>query len=239
MKKFLLTAILLATLLVPATFAEDLPAFTDGKAFVFDANEFSGKAKDSIKTKNISSVPSFEVTVYGYKDNSWNKIANGFLREPGDTDSLKCNKKIKSFRYFAVQTSADTEFNYVISKRHDDLYIFFLDKADISDAKVESTQTFNLSEIKGKFKDNIKIQAHSQFNAPCVFYIYGSTEEKGNYELLTCLVLKNSFDTDSSDESYTGQKLNSYNYIKIVSPSAKEFSYTLSKSHNDLIIQAN
>ncbi len=243
MKKFLFTSTFLTALfltaLVPATplHAQTLPEFKEGKAYVFDANAIAGKAKDSIKTKNLSSAKNFEVTVYGYKNNQWEKVATGFLRQTGDSDSLKRIKKIKSFQYLAVTTNADKEFNYVTSKRHDDLYIYFMDKTSVSEERVNAAPSFDISKVKGKFKDNIKIESRANFDDPCSFFIYGCKEENGRYELLTCLALKDGFDTDSSDESYSGSKLSSYGYIKILPASQKEFTYSLSKSHNDLIIQ--
>ncbi len=231
---FIFAAIL--TLGTLSLHAQDLPAFTDGQAFVFDANAVSGKAKDAIKTKNVSRAKNFQVTVYGFKNDQWDTIATGFLRAPGDSDSLKCKKKIKTYRYFAVTTDPGTDITCHVSKHHDDLYIHFLDSAKPSDSRVDSAQVFDTSKIKGKFKDNIKILAETKLQDPCSFFIYGCKEENGRYELLTCLALKDGFDTDSSDESYTGSKLNSYNYIKILPSPEKEFNYSLSKKHNDLII---
>ena len=243
MKKFLFTSTFLAALFLTglvsthSAYAQTLPEFTEGKAYVFDANAIPGKAKDSIKTKNLSSAKNFEVTVYGFKNSQWEKVATGFLRQTGDSDSLKRIKKLKSFQYLAVTTDAGQEFNYVTSKRHDDLYIYFLDKTSVSEERVSAAQVFDLSKVKGKFKDNIKIESRANFEGPCAFFIYGCKEENGRYELLTCLALKDGFDTDSSDESYSGSKLSSYGYIKILPASEKEFTYSLSKSHNDLIIQ--
>ena len=243
MKKFLFTSTFLAALILTAlvsakqAHAQTLPEFTEGKAYVFDAKAIPGKANYSIKTKNLSSAKNFEVTVYGYKKGKWEKVASGFLRESGDSDSLKRSKKLKSFQYLAVTTSADQEFKYVTSKRHDDLYIYLLDTSSVSQERVNKAQSFDLSQVKGKFKDNIKIESRENLEGPCTFLIYGSKEENGQYELLTCLALKGGLDTDSSDQSYTESKLSSYGYIKILPASEKEFTYSLSKSHNDLIIQ--
>ena len=236
MKKAILC--FLSIFMVTFSFAQGLPEFTKGPAYVFDSQAIAGKANDALKVKNLSSAKNFGITVYGYKNDTWVNIATGFLKKLGDTDSLKCDYKVKKFRYFAVTTNSQYDFAFIIAKSHNDLNLIFTDEKDYSE-KVDAAQVFDTKAISEKFKDNIKIRGGNGIEQGSVFYVYGSENADGPFTKITGLALKDDDDSDTSDTCYTGKELSNYRYIKIISSDEKDFNYSLSKNHNDLIISVN
>jgi predicted DNA-binding protein len=87
--------------------------------------------EDYVKLYNNSSDSNIKFTVYVHHPdrNKWLVYGVGILKGYGDTDTIDAViDDIEDYRYFAIESLNDKDYEYQIYKRRNDLYITILDK---------------------------------------------------------------------------------------------------------------
>lgn len=230
---------IVAAFAVLAGFAfADAPVFDDPKAYIIDTQEIPGKLKDDIKLFNYSFASNFNIKVSAYDDKAgkWIDYGTGFLKETGDTETIRTNDKkakITKYRYFAVTTDAEGSFRFITKKLSNDLRIWFFDDKDVDNSigTVIDTKT-----IKGKFKDNVKLLGAANLKYRYTFDIYGYNEEGQTPELIAVSILQGSNDTDTNSRTFDDGNIAAYRFYKIVNRQGKDLEYKAEFKSNDLII---
>lgn len=234
-KLFIFTALIFSALI---SFAQSIPEFDKGDAFVFEHTRSYSRTSSplSFKAKNFTYDSYFEVTLYGYKNEGWQKIGAGFLKTMGDSDEIETFSG-KDCQYFAVKANSDQNFNYVISKKANTLYILLLNQNDFSE-KLAQAETFDTKSIKGKFKDNFYLIEKKGFDERNYFHIFGSDKEDSDFVHISTIDIERAGDAEKEDFSFTTRDITSYRFLKIISEEDIDYSYNLFKRKDDLFIEA-
>ena len=240
MKK--LAAFLIASLTLAVSLFAEAPAFTDEQAFVIDSTKISGTIKDNVKITNVSSsAANFDITVFAYdeKSNDWIIFGKGHLKGLADTDTIKSiNKKLiklANYRYFAIKTSLDNPFKYSAAKANDDLKVWIFDDKQLDESHFK---VFDLTMLP-EFSDNLKIVGGENLSSAASFKILAYNDENEEKKTGTIALLKGAKSSDTYKTTAKGDKFNKYHYIKIISREEKDFRYTASIEHNDLVLVVN
>jgi hypothetical protein len=135
MKRFLfITKLLICfAVLISCASSPDYPqpVFDKAKGYVIDAYAVAGKFEDYVKIHNSSSDSNmtFNIYVHNRKTDQWLMLGPGFLKDNGDTDTIDTNiDDLDRYRYFAIESMNDKDYNISVSKGHNDLHIYFSDK---------------------------------------------------------------------------------------------------------------
>lgn len=107
------------------------PEIEKTNAYVIDTFKNDESMEDYVKLHNNSSESNINFNVYMHHPElqKWIIYGTGFLKDAGDTDTIDTDMgDIDEYRYFAIESLSDIEFNYFFFKKNNDLHINILDK---------------------------------------------------------------------------------------------------------------
>lgn len=249
MKK--IVTILLTVLISVVAFAQSLPEFTEAEnAYVFDAKKFKEDFGDGCKIVNLSYENNLTFDVYIMKSNkkSWILAGTGTVNGLLDACLLESeyDGKFDNYRYFAIVPKE--EKNYQITFTWDNTFMYAFNRevcVFLVDVESETPEQYKnnstiieVSSVKGKFKDNIKLVNKSS-DSNMEFLIFGFDEpDAEKWYAVGKSELKGFDDTDFIEtplnDSSNSQK---YAYYAVYAKNGKKYDVNPSKAHNDLIIE--
>lgn len=241
MKKSLFVVLTVLALSAASLFAQEIPAFDKSDSVVIDVSALKGKFKDSVRLINLTEEENISFSVYYYEQKAkkadWQLYGRAQLKGYTDTAFVDSKKegKIRKVKYFAVVSENGIGFKCSIEARNHDLYIF-INPADASadEARKASASIIDAKDVEGKFKDRIRFENLSD-DSDITFWVYAFNEESEPWQKVGRAHLKEKFDTDLVDTPL--DKISGYRYFAVASENGKEYSFSVSKKHNDLYIQ--
>lgn len=240
MKKII--ASLVGFLALAGSLFAEVPVFDKNpNAYIIDKQELNGELKDNVEVVNVSTATNFEVTVYGWHEirKEWLEFGKSRLYGIGDKQKIRpidrYNRSLQTFRYFAIDTSANVKFKCSSVAANKDLHIWFYDDREID---TSHNKVFDLT-LLPSFSDNLKLVAGKNFNIGASFTIEVYNDDSESPKAGTVAILKGAKDTDTYSKTNTGKKYSDFHYLRIISREEKDFKYTANVNHNDLIITVN
>lgn len=241
MKKSLFVVLTALALSAGSLFAQEIPAFDKPDSVVLDVSSLKGKFKDSVRLINLTEEKNIGFSVYYYeqkgKNAGWQLYGHAQLKGYSDTAFVDSKKegKIRKVKYFAVVSEKGIGFKCSVEARNHDLYIF-INPSDDSADEARKTQAFviDAKEVEGKFKDRIRFENLSD-DSDITFWVYAFNEESEPWQKVGRAHLKEKYDTDLLDTPL--DNVSGYRYFAVASENGKEYSFSVSKRHNDLYIQ--
>ncbi|MGN0740388.1 MAG: hypothetical protein ACI4LX_09490 [Treponema sp.] len=241
MKKSLFVVLTALALSAGSLFAQEVPAFDKPDSVVLDVSSLKGKFKDSVRLINLTEEENISFSVYYYeqkgKNAGWQLYGRAQLKGYSDTASVdsKQEGKIKNVKYFAVVSENAIGFKCSVAARNHDLHIS-INSVDESADEARKARAFiiDANEVAGKFKDNIRFENLSD-DSGITFWVYAFNDKSEEWQKVGRAYLKEKSDTDLVDTQL--DKVSGYRYFAVASENEKEYSFSVSKAHNDLYIQ--
>lgn len=248
MKKFI--TILAAAFIAVAAFAQDLPAFTEAdNAYVFDAKLLKKPYGDYCKLVNMSFEKGLSFDVYLMKSNKkeWVCAGGATLNEVLETVTLDSdyNGDYSKYRYFALVPKDGRKYNVEFVWDMIDMYVVkhqfsaFLISIDgeTPESIRNNSVVIDVNSIKGKFKDNVKVQNKSS-DANIDVVILGFNEEgDSNWEIAGKVKIDELDESESMETPLHEVDAKKYNYYAVYFPNGKKYNVTATKARNDLVIE--
>jgi hypothetical protein len=106
------------------------PAFDKPFIYVIDAFSAGGSYEDYVKLHNDSTDSNITFNVYMHhpEKNEWIVYGTGSLKDRGDTDTIDSDiDDIDNYRYFAIESTNDKNYQYTFYKSRNDLHINIMD----------------------------------------------------------------------------------------------------------------
>ncbi|MDY4211276.1 MAG: hypothetical protein SOX64_07630 [Treponema sp.] len=241
MKKSLFVVLTALALSAGSLFAQEIPAFDKPDSVVLDVSALKRKFKDSVRLMNLTEEENISFSVYYYeqkgKKADWQLYGSAQLKGYSDTASVdsKQEGKIRNVKYFAVVSEKGIGFKCSVAARNHDLHIS-VSPVDGSADEARKAHAFiiDAKEVEGKFKDRIRFENLSD-DSDITFWVYAFNEESEPWQKVGRAHLKEKSDTDLLDTPL--DNVSGYRYFAVASENGKEYSFSVSKKHNDLYIQ--
>ena len=241
MKKSLFVVLTVLALSAGSLFAQEIPAFDKSDSVVIDVSALKRKFKDNVRLVNLTEEENISFSVYYYEQKAkkadWQLYGRAQLKGYTDTAFVDSKKegKIRNVKYFAVVSENGIGFKCSVEARNHDLYIF-INPADASadEARKASASIIDVKDVEGKFKDRIRFENLSD-DSDITFWVYAFNQESEPWQKVGRAHLKEKSDTDLVDTPL--DKISGYRYFAVASENGKEYSFSVSKKHNDLYIQ--
>jgi hypothetical protein len=106
------------------------PSFEKPNMHVIDSYDANGYIEDYVKLHNNSgdSDISFRIYIHEPETKRWVVLGSGFLKEPGDVDTIdSAISDLDRYRYFAVESLNDKDYEMEFYERNNDLHISIVD----------------------------------------------------------------------------------------------------------------
>lgn len=172
---------------------EDFPAPPDltdelvARLYMFDATDYKGKIKRSVRLVNMTrGCEGKEFYVYYYfgpSNEDWEYYGTGTLQKYYTMPRVESpyNKKLFEIRYFVIIPKDEGNYRYEIKKQKKDLLILVYDEneAPLSDDEKKSATVIDSATIDGKFKNRIAFKSEQEVQ-PLKFWVYGFNEAEGS-----------------------------------------------------------
>ena len=233
----------MALLSCAAVFAQDdLPAFENENAYVFDASAVSGKFKDNIVIINKNDAEDLEVKLSGYKD-GWEELGYTTFRFFDDDYKIDSRKNFKpsSYKYFAVELTDGVTASYKITKDHNDLIIEIRNEgSDLTKPAIPTFSInpdaflFDLYAIDEDADENMKFKGKFATKERVGFRVYAYAATKHEWIVFGTSYIERKGDRDSVEGK--NAELSEYRYYAIESMNGVEYVYEPEESDDDLIV---
>jgi len=263
---FIVTVFLLSA---ASVWAQDAPAFDQKPSVILDlwANGNKGKYKDNVKVRNGIARENIIFNVYGYdeKKKEWTLIGPAPLKYHADSENIDKVKgvSIKNFRWFAVHSPNNIQFDALALTNRNDVIITVINKAPGALAAapqgnnapafdLQSSKVLDLWEkVKGKYKDKINIK-NAMGTKNVAINVWGYDQKSNQWILIGPKRLSpdpapppvtffNGFfwvsynpATDESVDTTWEGKINSFRWIAVQSLDGFSFDADVAASSNDL-----
>ena len=250
MKK--LITLVVAAVLTVATFADNLPAFTEAEnAYVFDAKKLDEDYGDGCKIVNLTFEENLSFDVYVMKSNKKKWFLAGSGTVNGILDSCSIEEQMEGdfddYRYFAlvpkvkkdykIEFTYDNTFMYAF-KKEISVFLVDIDGSEVPSKIKNNSTIIDVDSVKGKFKDNIKLINKSS-DSNMDFLIFGyDNEGDTKWNAVGSSHLKEFDDSDSIDTPInSSENSKKYKFYAVYAKNGKKYDVNPSKTHNDLIIE--
>lgn len=232
MKKIAVLFILSA--LSACLFAENIPAFDNAKAAVFDVNVMPGKAKNGIRVINATHEDNLNVavSVYDAKQKNWVPYGTALLRSLTDAVSVDSamKSKLKDYQYVAAVPSSEKEFKVLAKKEDNNLCISVLSLEEPS----EYATVMDVFALNGTFKSKVVLENHSSARN-VGFDVYTQKDNSDTWFKVGVAYLKDKGDS-CAVMVVTPDAVESYRYFAVIAHDGVDYAYSAKKADNALVI---
>lgn len=244
MKKLTIISAALALGFVSSAFcakitgSETVPAasFNGAEKTVFlDTSALSKRFDGNVRfISGIDEEQGFVVRYYDAAKKDWVVFGSANLTSFADTSFVKSRGHLGKRRWVAVTPESANQYKYTIDAFHNDLYIYVFPTKAVVDPAVKAKATIiDPSKHAGKFDDNVTIVNNTQtFNEK--FTVYGFDDKDGDWSKIGSVKFEALKEERTVNTPYDDVSI--FKWFAIVPTIGKNYTYTTSASHHDLVI---